>query len=413
MTETQPKIAYFLKRFPRLSETFILHEVLELERQGVTLRLYSTMDPGERVVHADVRRVRAPVRYLPSGLRAWREVPMAHLAIVRRHPRGYLVAIAYVLRRRLSPTSVKHFLRAGWLACELDAAGVSHLHAHFANDPASVARVVSLMVGLPYSFTAHAKDIYTSVPVSLSKKMDAARFVITCTDFNARYLAGLVSPPTAQRIHRIYHGIDLNKFAPQAGDSRANGTSTRTPTILAVGRLVEKKGFPYLIEAMGHLRERGYAARMRIVGDGEMREPLTRQVAAAGLEECVALLESRPQEALLELYRGATLFALPCIVTDNGDRDGIPNVLVEAMRLGVPVVSTQVSGIPELIKNEQTGLLVPPRDASALADALARLLDDPCLRDRLADAAARHVLHEFDLARNAGRLRELLEGVTA
>jgi len=142
-----------------------------------------------------------------------------------------------------------------------------------------------------------------------------------------------------------------------------------------------------------------------------MRAPLTRQVAAARLEECVALLESRPQEALLELYRGATLFALPCIVTDNGDRDGIPNVLVEAMRLGVPVVSTEVSGIPELITNEQTGLLVPPRDARALADALARLLDDPCLRQRLADAAAQHVLHEFDLARNAGRLRELLEGV--
>src|SRR5262249_2423015 len=161
------------------------------------------------------------------------------------------------------------------------------------------------------------------------------------------------------------------------------------------------------------LRQRGYAARLQIIGDGELRTSLARQIAAAGLKQQVDLLDSRPQEALLDDYRRATVFALPCIVTDNGDRDGIPNVLVEAMRLGLPGVSTQVSGIPGLIKNDQPGVLVPPRDASALADSVARLLDDACLRERLADAAAQHVVREFDLACNAARLRGLLEGIAA
>jgi glycosyltransferase involved in cell wall biosynthesis len=413
MTEPRPKVAYLLKRFPRLSETFILHEVLELERQGVALRLYSIMNPGETIVHADVGRVRAPIRYFPLGPRARHEVFRAHLALLKRHLRRYLSTVGYILRHRPHRTAVKHFLRAGWLAHDLEVAGVSQLHAHFASGPASVARFASMLTGMPYSFTAHAKDIYTAPPALLAAKMDAASFVITCTEYNAQYLASLVTPSTARRIHRIYHGVDLCKFAPTNSDSRINGSSTHTPTILAVGRLVEKKGFPYLIEAMGQLRRRGYDARLQIVGDGEMREPLARQIAAAGLEELVSLLGPRPQEALLDLYRGATLFVLPCIVTDGGDRDGIPNVLVEAMRLGIPVVSTQVSGIPELIKDDQTGLLVPSRDAYALTDALARLLDHQCLRERLADAAAEHVLREFDLAGNAGRVRGLLEGVAA
>lgn len=413
MTGSQPKVAYLLKRFPRLSETFILHEILELERQGVALRLYSIMNPGETVVHADVGRVRAPIRYLPSGRRAWYEVPRAHLGLMKRHPRRYLATAAYIFRHRPHRTTIKHFLRAGWLARDLEVAGVSQLHAHFAHGPASVARYASMLLDMPFSFTAHAKDIYTSPPGLLAVKMDAARFVITCTEYNAQYLASLLTPATAQRIHRIYHGVDLRKFGPPASDSGANGAATHTPTILAVGRLVEKKGFPYLIEAMSQLRRRGYEVRLQIVGDGEMRGALAHQIAAARLEEVVSLLGPRPQEALLELYRRATLFALPCIVTDGGDRDGIPNVLVEAMRLGIPVVSTDVSGIPELIKDGQTGLLVPPRDACALTDALARLLDDPCLRDRLADTAAHHVVREFDLAGNAARLRGLLGGVAA
>jgi glycosyltransferase involved in cell wall biosynthesis len=172
--------------------------------------------------------------------------------------------------------------------------------------------------------------------------------------------------------------------------------------------LVEKKGYPYLIEACRLLIDRGYDVRLRIVGGGEMKDALRRHIAEVGLDERVELLGARPQDEVIELYRTATVFALPCVVLDNGDRDGIPNVLVEAMRLGLPVVSTAVSGIPELVGDETTGLLVPPRDAEALASALARLLDDAQLRARLATGAAHRVAREFDLTANAARLKALL-----
>jgi glycosyltransferase involved in cell wall biosynthesis len=276
-----------------------------------------------------------------------------------------------------------------------------------------------LLTGLPYSFTAHARDIYTSPPDLLVVKIRAARFVVTCTGYNARHLAELVGDETAGSIHRIYHGLDLHKFSPSAeppaqlGSAPGRVQPRDTPTILAVGRLVEKKGYPYLIDACRLLIDRGYAVRLRIVGGGEMKDALRRHIAQVGLKERVELLGARPQDEVIDLYRTATVFALPCVVLENGDRDGIPNVLVEAMRLGLPVVSTAVSGIPELVVDEESGLLVPPRDVQALASALARLLDDPDLRARLAAAAAHRVTRQFDLAANAARLKTLLLEQTA
>jgi glycosyltransferase involved in cell wall biosynthesis len=414
----RPRVAYLLKRFPRLSETFILHEILELERQGLPLTLFSILDPGEEMVHADVARVCAPVRYLPSGRAAVLPFLRAHLALLRLDPRRYVGVAAYVLQRRRHLATIKHFLRAGWLARELDHVGVTHLHAHFAHGPSSVAHFVYLLTGLPFSFTAHAKDIYTSPRDLLAVKMRAACFVVTCTGYNAQYLSEVVGGTAAGRVHRIYHGLDLRKFNPNghtvggAADAARAGASA-DPIILAVGRLVEKKGFPYLIEAFRQVYARGYQARLHIVGGGDLKETLRRQVSEAGLADRVTLLGPRPQEELIALYHKATIFALPSVVAESGDRDGIPNVLVEAMRLGLPVVSTDVSGIPELVIDEETGLVVPTRDAPALAAALARLLDDAALRTRLAAGAARHVTTEFDLAINATRLHALLQEATA
>ena len=406
-------IAYLLKRFPRLSETFILHEILELERQGLQLRLYSILNPGEEMVHADVARVRTPMRYLPAGRHAVLPLLRAHLTLLRRAPRRYVGIAAYILQRRRHLATLKHFLRAGWLALELERAGVAHLHAHFAHGPASVAHFVHLLTGLPYSFTAHAKDIYTSPPDLLAVKMRAARFVVTCTGYNARHLSDLVGGTAAGRIHRIYHGLDLRKFSPNGHVAPGGQTPEGPATILAVGRLIEKKGFPYLIDAFRLLRERGYDARLDIVGGGELKQALRRQIGEAGLGDWVRLLSPRPQEELIVLYQGATIFALPSVVAESGDRDGIPNVLVEAMRLGLPVVSTNVSGIPELAIDGETGLLVPSRDVEALATALGRLLDDTALRAHLAAGAACHVAAEFDLSTNAARLRALFQEATA
>ena len=410
MSAPQPggaSVAYLLKRYPRLSETFILHEILELERQGMDLRLYSLLNPAEEIVQADVARVRAPVRYLPAGRGAIVPFLRAHLSLLRRDPRRYLGVAVYLAQRRRSRAALKHFARAGWLTLELERDGVTHLHAHFAHGPASVAHFVHLLTELPYSVTAHAKDIYTSPPDLLAVKLRAARFVVTCTGYNARYLAGVVGNGAAWRIHRIYHGLDLRLFSPGDGAPPVDGPDT-TPLVLAVGRLVEKKGFPDLIAAVRLLVDRGYDVRLRIVGGGALRDVLRRQIIDAGLEDRATLLGPRPQEQLIALYRAATIVALPSVVTENGDRDGIPNVLVEAMRLGVPVVSTAVSGIPELVIEGETGLLVPPGDPPALAAALARLLDDTTLRGRLVAGGARHVRREFDLAANTARLKALL-----
>jgi glycosyltransferase involved in cell wall biosynthesis len=302
---------------------------------------------------------------------------------------------------------LKHFVRAGWLAARLREVGAGHLHAHFAHGPASVAQYASHLTGIPFSFTAHAKDIYTTPPELLQAKLRAARFVVTCTEYNAQHLADLAGPPWASRIHRIYHGIDFDRFRGNA-ERNPEPRGSRGPVVLSIGRLVEKKGFPYLIEAARILAAGGRSFTVRIVGGGERRGALEAAIQRAGLKGTVELCGAMPQEKLLALYREAAAFVLPCVVTDNGDRDGIPNVLVEAMRMGVPVVSTAISGIPELVLHDRTGLLVPPHDAQALADAIAALLDDPERARRLAAQAAHHVADAFDLHRNAQSLRHLL-----
>lgn len=400
-----PPIAYLLKRYPRLSETFILHEMLALQERGVPLVVYSMMDPGEKSIHPDVARLAAKVTYLPTI--SWENLATlahAHARLLRRVPRQYLQALGRALSRHDPLAGLRHFLRGGWLGLELDRQGISHLHAHFAHGPAATAQFVSLLTGLPFSFTAHAKDIYTTPRERVAERIREARFVVTCTGHNYTYLAHLVDSTTARRIHRIYHGVDLRRFRLR---DAAPDIVRHPPLILAVGRLVEKKGHTYLLEACTLLRASGVSFRCQFVGDGPLQARLRDQIAAAGLNECVELLGTRTQEELVGIYREATIVALPCVILDNGDRDGIPNVLVEAMSMGIPVVATRVSGIPELIDDGRDGLLVPPRDARALAKALAAVLDDDSLRERISAAAHRTVTERFDLAHNAALLDEL------
>lgn len=402
-TSTPPRIAYLLKRFPRLSETFILHEILELERQGIDLTLYSLLDPAEESQHPAVREVRASVHYFPVSAWAmlWRGL-LPHLRFARRSPRRYLAAVQFALHHQQWRASLKHFWRAGYLAQQLADAQISHLHAHFAHGPASVAQFVHLLTGLPYSFTAHAKDIYTSPMTSLSNKLGSARFVVTCTGFNRGYLAGLVPAAVQGKIHTLYHGVDLRRFAPSA---RQAG---ETPLLLSAGRLVAKKGFPVLLDACKMLVQRGVPFQCQIVGQGEMRADLQGQIERLALQQHVQLVGAMTQDGLIEMYRRAAVFALPSVVLENGDRDGIPNVLVEAMSMGVPVVSTDISGIPELVHDGVTGRLVPPHDAAALADALQDLLENPSHAAALAANGQRFVAEQFDLRACAARLRRLL-----
>ena len=403
--KTNP-VGYILKMFPRFSETFILSEILELERQGLELRIFSLKRPDDGVFHADVARVRAPVTYLPeSVLRAGPAYAAAHREVFGWDRRRYLRWLWSTMRRAIQkrrPAGLKHFLRAGFIAPLLRREGIGHVHAHFATSATSVALHLHELAGVSYSFTAHAKDIYRhSVESdSLERKLRSARFAVTVSDYNRRYLAHLGG---AERLVRIYNGLDVDRFAP-------NGRAREEPPlVLAVGRLVEKKGFADLICACALLREDGCSFRCRIAGKGELEPELRTLIVELDLEERVELVGPIPREQLLTVYRRASVVVAPCVIGADGNRDGLPTVVVEAMALGVPVVATDVTGIPEVVEDGRTGLLVPQHHPEALATAIRRVLAEPAWAEAMVRAGRARVEREFDLRANVASLRNLLQ----
>jgi glycosyltransferase involved in cell wall biosynthesis len=421
-------VAYVMNGFPRLSETFIAHEIHQLERAGLRLRLFSVKREGEDKVHPVVAAIRAPLAYLPeatslsgTSLGRWllENVPRfarTHAALAVRHPLRWTGTLASALAMswryrprgeglRLRKVFIKEFLQAGHIAqAALDAGDVGHLHGHFCHGVATITWFASRMSGIPFSFTAHAKDIYQpelNPGRLLERKLGAARFVATCTCANAGVLRARHARP--HEVHAIYHGLDTDWFSP--GAKRDDGAA---PLVLAVGRFVEKKGFDRLVEACARLKWQGVRFRCVIVGErGSASQAIREQVDALGVADVVELRGPMAQDELREVYRGAHVFALPCQVMEDGDRDGFPNVLAEAMAMGVPVVSTDISGIPEMIDDGVHGLLVPPRDADALAEALRRVLTDPVLHARLADQGRRRICERFDSRRTTLALRDL------
>jgi glycosyltransferase involved in cell wall biosynthesis len=389
-------VGYLLKCFPRLSETFILNEVLELEQQGIDLRIYSLNEPEEPVRHRLFARVRSPIEYLPYPLlRHALGYFVAHAELFLRHPLRYVVTLLSVLAW-FDLDLIERFVQAGRLARSLRRDGVCHVHAGFVHFPGSVAWLVHRITGIPFSLATHARDIYLSPPRLLGKKLAAARLVLTCSRYNLPTLETLAGARGIARLRQVYHGADLEHFdfGPCARSS--------PPLILTVGRLVEKKGIDDLVSACALLRERGRRFQCRIIaGSRDRWDQIASQIRTLGLEGRVFLDGPLDQEAVRRWYHEATVFALPCLLASDGDRDGIPNVLVEAAASGVPIVTTAVSGIPELVEDGETGLVVPLRDPAALASAIERLLDSPELRERLRKGARARVEQTFDLRRNA------------
>ncbi|MCB1930140.1 MAG: glycosyltransferase family 4 protein [Rhodocyclaceae bacterium] len=418
-------IAYVMKGFPRLSETFIANEIYLLEQMGLRLRLFSIKREDEPKVHPVVRAIRAPLQYLPkatslsgSFLPSWllRNFPnfaAAHLRVASRHPLRYLSvlgsALAMSWRYRRGPTTlrkvfVKEFLQAGHIAAEVMKDGsVAHLHGHFCHGVTTITWFASRLTGLPFSFTAHAKDIYQAElnPGDLlERKLGAATFVATCTSANAEVLKS--RSPDVHVVHTIYHGLDTEYFAPAKGNGRD------MPMILSVGRFVEKKGFEHLVDACQILKRAGLRFGCLIVGEpGDAYDAVREQIDRLDLGDCIRLRSAVTQDQLREIYRQARTFALPCQVMEDGDRDGIPNVLAEAMAMGLPVVSTPISGIPELIDDGEHGLLVAPRNPAALADALRRILTDDALHQRLSANGRARICARFDSRRTTLALRDL------
>jgi glycosyltransferase involved in cell wall biosynthesis len=314
----------------------------------------------------------------------------------RLDPDRYEAALEYALTFEIKSRQI---LEAIFLAYGLIHTGVRHLHAHFADTTTQVAMLASMMTGIPFSFTCHAKDIYLGDPEDLTRKIKRAKFVVTCTSANVTYLQQLVGEAEARKINVVYHGVDVEKFSP--GEPTERGSP---PQILSVGRLVEKKGFPELLRACAILRSKGHDFRCLIIGEGPERPVLEKQIRHLELTDIVSIPGARSHEEVLDAYRHADVFALPCQVLKNGDRDGIPNVLLEAMAVGLPVVTTPVSGIPELVRHGENGILIPERNHRSLASALEKLLLDADLRLRLGKAARLSVVRDFDSAMHVSQL---------
>ena len=428
-------IAYVLKGFPRLSELFIASEIRRLEKLGVPLRIYVIKQADEAMRHAIIDEIEAQPEYLPaagsvSAISLWRWLgqhggafaPALRRIFLRRPLSVTRAAVlagvqAVRARRGLRPRKVyvKEFLQAAALSDRLlDARDVTHLHAHFCHGATTVTWLASVMTGLPFSFTAHAKDVYSPElnPAGLlARKLAAASFVVTCTDANRQYLQRLAG---ATPVHRVYHGLNAELArllqAPTGGPVPRNGVLH----VLGVGRLVRKKGFDVLVEALALLGARGIRWRAVIVGEnGEAGDDLRRRIASHSLGDRIDLAGPLPQTALYNEYRRADLLCLPCRIDEDGDRDGIPNVLVEAMACGLPAVTTSVSGIPEVVDDGVTGLIVPVNDPAATAEAIARLGRDPLLAQRIAENAAVRVRERFDGDRLAAELARLFREAVA
>ncbi|QCS49998.1 glycosyltransferase family 4 protein [Picosynechococcus sp. PCC 11901] len=403
-------IAYVVKRYPRYSETFIVNEILAHEAAGLDIKIFALRPPVDSHFQDKIARVKAPVTYIqkPSQGRS-------HPDLLGQNPTAasYLWAeiqataalipdlwekLAYAAGERSSV-----LYQALWLAQAVRHQGITHLHAHFASVTTSVTRLAAHFAGVPYSFTAHAKDIFhESVdPADFSRKLQDACAVVTVSDYNRAYLQQQYGE-VATKVKRIYNGMDLTELPYQP-----HLENPQPPLILSVSRLVEKKGLTYLIAACDLLRRWGCEFHCHIVGSGPLETTLRSQIAQHQLEPWVEIIGPKPQGEVFQLLKQATVFAAPYVIGKDGNRDGLPTVLLEAIALGTPCVATDVTGIPEIIQHQETGLLVAQNDPEQLAKALQILLNQTDLRHHFAQAARQRLEQAFDLQRNAAQLRQL------
>jgi glycosyltransferase involved in cell wall biosynthesis len=398
-------VLFILKGYPRLSETFIAQEILALEQRGIDIAIASLRHPTDRQTHRVHREISAGVTYLPEYLHD-EPARVAQARTGARRLPGYRAALAAFradLRRDPTHNRIRRFGQACVLAHEMPG-NVTWLHAHFLHTPASVTRYAALMTGLPWSCSAHAKDIWTTPKWDITEKLAELDWLVTCTDFGARYLSQLAARRDV--VSLIYHGLDFSRFRPPATTwpPRDGADGRDAPvTILSVGRAVEKKGYGDLLDALAGLPP-GLNWRFRHIGGGDLLTALRDRATELSIAERIEWLGPATQETVLAALRDADIFALASKIAADGDRDGLPNVLMEAQSQGLCVMSTNSSAIPELIQHKYTGLLVEPGDVAAMTRTLARLIGDPGLRHRLGQAGQARVRAEFSLDAGADQL---------
>lgn len=391
------RVGYVLKRYPRYSETFIINEILAHEASGLDIEIFSLLPPTDTHFQNVISQVRAPVNYLPyAGIKAmdfWSALEEA----------SYVLPGFWSALKVARGENHRDVYQAAVLAKAVRLNGINLLHAHFATSATAVARLASFFSDIPYTFTAHAKDIFHEEVEhdDLHKKLTDAKSVVTVSNYNIDFLKENYGS-AAERVVRIYNGLNPELFPNK-------NSNHRQTNIIAVGRLVEKKGFADLIEACAILFNKGLQFSCMIIGTGTLDAELSIQIERLGLEDTVKLVGPRPQNEVVKHIQDAMVFAAPCVIGSDGNRDGLPTVLLEAMALGTPCVSTDVTGIPEVIRHGETGLMVPQHNPDALADAVENLFVDTSLRVKLA-TNARHLFEsEFDVSKNAAQMRRVFK----
>jgi len=406
MSSQPQSIGYISHSFPLLTETFVYREIFSLERKGFRVATFSIWKPDKNKLSHEARHL-VDTSYYVFPI-SWPKFVKAHLYFLSTRPHKYISTLFYVVTRKGESLENRrrtffHFCDAVYLARDMEREGVTHLHAHFAINAATIALVASRLLGITYSFTAH--NSFFIDRVILKEKVWGARFIIAISDFSKRFLSSLVPGDNIDsKIHIVHCALSPDDFAPP--DPKA---VNEVPVLLFVAQLAERKGAPYLVEACKVLADRGVDFRCVIIGDGLQMGLVKQLVEQYDLQEVVELPGVVYQENLKEYLRQADVFVLPCVTASDGDMDGVPVSLMEAMSMEIATVSTYVSGIPELIEDNVSGLLVPEKDPVALADALQRLFEDNALRLRLGKNGRQKVVQEFDIDKSTAKLADLFE----
>jgi colanic acid/amylovoran biosynthesis glycosyltransferase len=408
-SEQQPRVAYVMSRFPKLTETFILFEILAHEADGMSIEIYPLLRERAPVMHREAERLVRRAHYQPMISRAIIGSQIHHL---RHRPRAYLRALGDVVRETWGSLNfliggLAIFPKVAHMARLMAHDGVTHVHCHFANHPALAGFVIHRLSGIPYSFTAHGSDLHVDRHMLCAKVAEAA-FVVPISEFNRRVITDECGDASGANLVVIHTGVETEHFRPRAGEAPDD-----VFRIVCVGTLHEVKGQRYLVEACRRMLDAGIPFECRFIGDGPDRDMLASLAAERGLEHHIILDGELDRAQLGARLSAAHVLVAPSVPTAQGKREGIPVVLMEAMSSGIPVVASRLSGIPELVMDSRSGLLVEPGDVEGLAGALRRLHADPELRRRLAAEGRRTVERDFDIRRNAARLAAMFRGGAA
>jgi len=385
--------AYLFEKFPSFSQTFCFREVAEMRRQGIQCPVYSVREPAGEPPQDFPEGLKEAITYLPACFHEW-------TGSVRHRRKTLQYTVPKMVKRWGDEVEKRRIHEALWLAEDFQRRGIRHVHAHFAGLAARTAYWLHDLHGVSYSFTAHANDVFCDEPRHrLETMVEGARVIATETEYSRKFLQDLF-PKHADKVYRTYNGIDIGRFTP--GSEKAD-----PPVVISVGRYIEKKGFSDLISACARLKDLSFVCQ--IVGRGPLEEELRNQAAAMGVADRVQITGPRSESEIIELLSRATLFVLPCVKSCDGGSDNLPTVIMEAMAMALPVISTPIAGVPEMVIDGQTGFLIPEHDPGALAHSMREILSTPSRAEQFGKAGRALAEDRFDIARTVQTLREVLE----